>query len=309
MISRAPERSIFVREPSMLEEAYLRFRSTTRAFESTSSFNVFPATVIGAGDPVRLSIAGVTEGFFHTLGVAPLVGRTFSPDEEHSGSDRVVVISNALWQDRFAGARTAVGQAVTIDGRRRTIIGVMPALFDFPSGVRAWFPKVIELDPHRIALHPVIGRLARGVTPQAAVAELDAFSSTFEREVSHDFMKNATTHIIPLKERLVGDVSHSLLVFTGAVAFVLLIACANVANLMLMRAATRRHEVAIRAALGASRRRLVRQLLTESITIAVLGGALGIIVGAVGLRLLLCQPPKICCRARTKYDWMAPRFS
>src|SRR5262249_20016460 len=159
------------------------------------------------------------------------IGRTFSADEERSGSARVVVVSNAFWQDRLGGTRDAIGKTLTIDGRSRVIVGVMPPSFDFPNVLRACVPTVIQLGRHRVGLHPVTGGLEAGVGAQAALAELETFATTMERDVPHTFMKGATSQIIPLKERLVGDVSHSLVVFAGAVALVLLIACANVANL------------------------------------------------------------------------------
>lgn len=290
IVSHVPAQGMLSGEPGMFDRQYVSYRTTTRAFESTTSYNVFPATLTRAGEPARVSTVAVTEGFFSVLGVAPAIGRSFSPDD-HTGANKTVILSDAIWRDRFSADPQAIGRTLDLDGERRTIVGVMPSGFDFPSGVQLWFPTRYEYDPRRIAIRPVLGRLAAGATTGDALRELDAFVQADERDRPDDRIEHSTSAIVPLKERIVRNVRRSLLIFAGAVGFVLLIGCANVANLLLMRASTRQHEIGIRAAIGAERPRLVRQLLTESLVLAFAGGLLGLVVAFAGVRILLAMAP------------------
>ncbi len=293
IVSHTPADGMMSQQPGMFDRQYNEFQRTTRAFESTTSYNVFPATLTEAGEPARLSTAAVTEGFFRVLGAPPAIGRAFSPEEHTGGADKALIISDGIWRERFGADPHVLGHTVSVDGERRVIVGVMPAGFDFPTGVRLWFPTRYEYVPNRVALRPVLGRLAAGATRTDAMRELAAFvQADDERDGGVNRMGRANTEIIPLKQIVIEHVARSLAIFAGAVAFVLLIACANVANLLLMRAATRQHEISIRAAIGAGRPRLVRQLLTESLVLACAGGVVGLGVAAAGVRVLLAMAPQ-----------------
>jgi predicted permease len=291
VVSHHPVSGMLSNDPAMFDGQYDAYHRVTRAFESTTSYNVFPATLNEAGEPVRVSTVAVTEGFFAVLGVPPAIGRPFTSEEYAGRADKALIISDGLWRDRFGADPHVLGRMVSVDGGRRVIVGVTPAGFDFPTGARLWFPTHYVYDAHRVALRPVLGRLASGATPPDALRELDAFAQADERDHASSVADHRRSDIIPLKQIVVGRVARSLAIFAGAVAFVLLIACANVANLLLMRAATRQHEISIRAAIGAGRPRLVRQLLTESVVLACAGGAVGLVIAVAGVRALLAMAP------------------
>jgi predicted permease len=251
----------------------------------------------GGAEPERVRIARITENLFATLGVRPLLGRTFLPEEigrPSSGGDdqqnnsTVVILSYGLWQRRFGADPSVIGKTVKVEGDVCAVVGVMPEGFKFPDEADAWLP--ITLSPMRNDLN-LIARLQPRVTPAQAQAELTTLAQRLQQEASQ---KNRTLHanLIPLQEQIVGDVRSALLIFLGAVSFVLLIACANVANLLLARAATRQKEMAVRAALGASRLRIIRQLLTESLLLALAGGVLGLWLASRVLELLVAFAPQ-----------------
>ncbi|MGH7615912.1 MAG: ABC transporter permease, partial [Gemmatimonadaceae bacterium] len=229
IISHTPAQGMLAGEPGMFDRQYIDYRTTAHAFESTTSYNVFPATLTEAGDPSRLSTVAVTDGFFGVLGVSPATGRPFTTDEYTDGGGRTVIISDAVWHERFSGDPHVLGHTLTLDSEKRTIVGVMPAGFDFPTGAQLWIPTHYEFDPHRIAIRPVLGRLAATATTTDALRELQAFVEIEERDRPVTRVEHATSVIIPLKQRVVGRVQRSLVIFAGAVSFVLLIACANVA--------------------------------------------------------------------------------
>jgi len=271
---------------------FLDFRSQNKTFEQFAASGTLPLAVnlTGSGEPERLSASGVTGNYFQALRVQPSLGRGFTLENERPGQDLVAVLSYALWQSRFAGDASIVNKSIVLDGRSFQVIGVMPKNFTFPQSADLWVPLNFDSDPEmklRKAhfLRP-IGRLKPGVTLSEAQADTDAISLGLEN-VYPDSNTGWSLRLVSLREQLVGNTRGTLFILFGAVGFVLLIACANVANLMLVRAATRQKEIALRAALGASRIRLIRQMLTESVLLAVIGGALGVLIAVFGVDLLL----------------------
>ncbi|HEV2129888.1 MAG TPA: ABC transporter permease, partial [Longimicrobiaceae bacterium] len=252
-----------------------------------------------AGEPERVTGAYASTNLFSTLGVAPLLGRALLPEEEQPGGGNVVVLSHALWRQRFGGDRNVVGREILVDSEPRTVVGVMPPGFDFPAaGTQLWVP--LEVDPSSpVALWgggggQTVARLRPGVTAEQAQAEVRAFGPQIREANTLWTMVEgvgAEREVVRLRDQIVGDVRTRLLVVLGAVGFVLLIACVNVANLLLARAAARQREVAVRTALGAGGGRLIRQFLTESTVLALAGGALGLLLAYVGLRLLVGALP------------------
>jgi len=277
------------------EPDFEEWRAATKRFESLGAYWYAPgasgADLTGIGNPERLEGAYITPGFFETLRTPAALGRTIRPEEAVSGNDRFMVLSHGVWRRRFGGDPSVVGRALTIEGVPRTVVGIMPPDFTFPADrIDFWIPlSTIPEDgigrQRSSRFLDVVGRLAPGVTLAQAHDELAAISRRIaEREPEAKDWTDVT--ILPVREALLGEVRRPLLVLMGAVAFVLLITCVNIASLLLARATARQRELAVRAALGAGRGRIVRQLLTESLLLALVGGALGVALASVGVRTL-----------------------
>jgi predicted permease len=275
---------------------FLDWRERATSFEKIAFANPYSLDYMNEGEPETWESALVSDGFFRVLDVNALHGRTFLPEEYESGRDGVVVLGYPLWRDRFGGDPGVVGSTIALDGKPMTIVGVMPPEFKlnlFEREKLLWAPQVPDESfrkQRRATYLKVVGRLAPGVTVEAASAEMDAIASNLAAELpeSNSGVGVAT---VPLEEQIVGPARPALVVLFAAVGLVLLVACANVANLLLARSGAREREIALRAAIGASRVRLVRQFVVESLVVAALACAAGVALAWAGLRLILAFAP------------------
>ena len=278
--------------PVVIAADFRAWQEQSRVFDGIGAFGLGfngysqGANLTGMGEPARVNVVPITVGFFRMLGVRPLLGREFANDEGQAGHNHVALLSTSVWRQEFGGDHAVLNKTIHLDGTAYTIVGVMPAGLLYPAG-DLWVPEVLDASnslpqSEDWPLLYVIGRLKPGVSLAKARADVQVVTHRLDAQFSPGRRRGHSrwrVEIIPLRELLAGDVGHLLLILLAAVGFVLLIACANLANLLLARAAARGKEVAVRTALGAGRFRLMRQFLAESILLASFGGVLGAMVG------------------------------
>src|SRR5689334_13395890 len=272
---------------------YFDWQSQTQSFEQLALYRWWNANLTGSDSPERIQGFLVTANFLDATGMKPIMGRTFLPEENQPGKDQVAVLTYSLWQRRFGGDPNILDKTITVNSIARRVIGVMPDRFNFPKGGEIYAP--LQITPELIKSRTshsfyVIGRLKPSASIAGAQAEIDNISARLEQQFPESNTGWGAT-VYPIVADTVRTYDTALWVMMAAVGFVLLIACANVANLMLARASGRQKEIAVRTALGASRWRIIRQLLTESVLVALIGGALGILIGFWGIDALRAGNP------------------
>ncbi len=263
------------------------FRAQNRAFADLAAYEYGQSSVAGGSEPVRVNIAIVSTGFFKVLGVEPARGRDFAPEEQRLHGAPAAIVSYSYWQRYLAAQPDLSRFHVRMEGAVYSVVGVMPRGFDFPPGVAAWIPRELDAEiPSRTAHNwRGLGRLRDGITVAQARADLSAIARRIKAQYGKDVDLNDAA-VVPLADAMVGDVRTALLTLLGAVGLLLLVACANVAGLLLARTSARRKELAVRAALGAGRGRLIRQFLAESLSLSLAGGLLGVLIATWAVRVL-----------------------
>jgi predicted permease len=281
---------------------FLDWQRNARSFGQMAALTSRSYDLTSPGTPQHLDGMEISSGFLATLGIKPAMGHDFTPSQDLPHGAPAVLISDRLWRDRFASSPQAVGQSILLDGADYTVLGVLPPGFRFLADADVYTP-LAQGEPLLYGdrtIHAIVGiaRLKPGVSIGEAAGEMSAVQENLDR-LYPAADRNLGTNIVPLKQEIVGDVRGTLFLLLGAVGIVLLIACANVANLLLVRSAARTREFAIRSALGASRARMVRQLLTESVLLAMTGGVLGLLVAKVGVSLMFAEFPQSLPRAES----------
>jgi len=296
------------------------WRQQTRAFQDVSAYRFNVVNLTGTSDPEQIAAGQVSADFFRLFGAPVIAGRTFTSDEDRPQSGHVVVLSEGFWKRRFGGDRTVVGRTLSLDGDPYVVVGVLGPFdteaIQSPAGPpEVWLP--FQIDPNSAMqghFFLAAGRFRPGVTLPLATAQLQAAANEFRQKFPDALGPQGGFGAQALEDVIVGNVRASLLVLMGAVSFVLLIACANVANLLMVRAAARKREIAIRAAIGAGRGRIIRQLLTESVILSTISGMLGLALGVIGIRALLAINPGNIPRlgangSEVSVDWRVLAFT
>jgi predicted permease len=286
---------------------FVDWRDQNQVFDGMAAVATQTFNLTGAGEPEKLEGQRVSASFFPLLGVEPTLGRSFLPEEDRPEGERVVIMSHGLWQRRFGSDPAIVGKPLTLNGQPYTVVGVMPKSFRFPDPFESeteensvWVPIAFSSQEasnrggHYLLVY---ARAKPGVTVKQAQADMNTIAARLQQQYP-DTNTSLGAVVTSLHEQVVGDIRPALLILLGAVAFVLLIACANVANLLLARAAARQKETALRTALGASRSRLIAQFMTESVLLAALGGAVGLLLAVVGMRVLVALMPANLSQAK-----------
>src|SRR5579862_4758212 len=280
--------------PSVSIPKFMAWKKANQTFEALALYDFSgPGLNLGAGDrPEQIKGIHASAEYFRVFGVSPVYGRTFLPEEDQPHGPKVAVISNDLWRTRLGSDPSLVGRSILLSGDPYTVVGILPSTFHSDPPADVFIP--MQADPNSTNQGHFLlaaGRLKPGATVNSAKANMVLAGEQFRAANPKWMDKNESVAVLPLRDALVGDVRLALLILAGAVGFVLLIACANVANLLLARAAGRQREIAIRTAIGASRGHLIRQLLTESILLSTIGGVLGLVIGAWSVPLLLAVSP------------------
>ena len=317
------ERSGPTRQDVGVAPDYFSLREQNRIFEDVAAFDPMTVNWTGVETPEQLDAADVSPSFFRVMGSRPMLGRYLAPEEEGPKAPPVVVLSYAFWRNRMGSDPNILGKTIALDRLPRTIVGVMPQGFDFPRGTQLWVPTVLDKARDGFPIAPtsgifetlIIARRKADVTPQQAATEMNRLTFLIRAQYPKEFRQTAfrtdlTIATFPLQEHLAGQVRPALLILTGTVGLVLLIACANIANLLLARAGSRQRELAVRLALGSGRGRIIRQMLTESLVLAVPGGLAGIGLAWLAVHALDATKPAILVRyPAISMDWRVLAFT
>jgi putative ABC transport system permease protein len=276
---------------------FVDIRSQSRSFQGLAAYADVVQAVSGGSQPTRTDVAAVSPDFFTVLGVDPVLGRSFEPEEQRRGGTPVALVGYRYWLEFLGGTTDLSSQKLTVANRVASVVGVLPPGFSFPSGAEIWLPRQIFGPYAGRTAHNwrAIGRLRDGVDLRQARTELQTIASRLERQYGQDTTMTSVA-IVSLRDAMTGSVRQTLWILLGAVGFLLLIACANVANLLLVQSASRRYELGVRVALGCSRWRLIRQSVTEALMLSLGGGALGALGASWGLKTLLALSPEVLPR-------------